>query len=154
MVDKLSTEGVSDGRGGREGDAASTAQAVVWNELHHEIEDLGDGDQHEDDVPVEELLGLADKPLRAKRKTPGKSAIIVHKQLGRKSVLIGTRRSRADGKTRILRSQVRRAAERAVYAKAGATVKLSAKGKAGSLDSEGRNGHRTKNRGQRTEATQ
>lgn len=48
-------------------------------------------------MPVEELIGLAEEPRRAKRKSLRRSAIIVHKLVRKVLVKFGTKRSQVEG---------------------------------------------------------
>lgn len=79
-------------------------QVAIWNELHSGDTEITDDGRHEDDVPMEELVGLSEELPCAKRKTPGGSAIIVHSQFERKPVKLGTKWFRTEGEPCLLSS--------------------------------------------------
>lgn len=138
MVDKPSSGGSSGGRDDDDGDGGKVRD-VVWSELHDGDTEIVEEGQHGDDVPMGELMGLTDEPPRAKRKTPSGSAIIVHKQIGKKPVKFGTKRSRAEGEPRMLRSRTRGSDRALVHNVAQEAEQLNEQEESGGDEQEARN---------------
>lgn len=60
---------------------------------------------HDDDVPIEEVMGLVDERRRTNRKTPCASTVIIQKLMTQNPVQCGTIANRVGAQTSLLRSQ-------------------------------------------------